>query len=638
MKKKILITLAIVTTLAIGAIGFALFKLNDIVAELRPSIEQQLSTVLGAKVQLGEISASVFPTARLSVKETTVLAADAKTPLISLGGLSASVALRPLLSRRLEVSALEITQPRLTLVKDAGGTRVEGMSLDKPQAAAPLKPSQESAQPSPPQKALDIKISRITISEGEVTLDDRLSNRRIPIRAINLDAGIELQGSTIQVPTLTLSLSPANLPALKLSARQISFAKDSGNISIESLDAKADPGSLHAEGTFSTTSNSGKLTVSSTGIDLNKLAGLLKQEAPSLSAMNLSGSISTALTVTLVGNAPPSVKGPVVLKSINADLASAQKLRGLSGEIDIDGSLTDLSISAAALNLSLQEKPLVVTTTARVTQHDVTIQSLTVKGLGGEARLPASLQLAPQKGFSAHPELTIISISELLHIAKPPLADVISGIIVAFKGNFSGPLTGAIAQSVSGSGELVVKDGTLKGVNLPNLVLSKISGIPLLEGTLRSHIATEHQQYFADTDTNVKELQAHFSIADGIIQIKSLYATGDAFSITASGTVSMDGELYLQSTFTLSTEISKSLAQQSKTVSAILNTATQLEIPVLITGKSPLLIVLPDISKLIAGAGGKFLEEKAGALLDKALGGKGGGKGKKNPLGGLLGF
>jgi hypothetical protein len=264
---------------------------------------------------------------------------------------------------------------------------------------------------------------------------------------------------------------------------------------------------------------------------------------------------------------------------------------------------------------------------------------LTINGLGGEARLPATLQLVPPKNFTTQPNFSTISIGELLKVTKPSLASMISGTIVSSKGSFSGSTMGDIARSVNGGGDITVKDAVLKGVNLPTLILSKVSNIPLLEGSLRSNIPPEHQKHFNDPDTKISELKSEFSLAGGVINLTSLRATSVAFTLESNGTMSMDGSLNLSSNFMLAPDISASLAKRSKTVEKMLNRNRLLEIPVVIKGRSPALVVAPDISKLLQGAGGKMLEEKAGSLLEKALGGKKGADGKqKNPLGGLFGI
>lgn len=640
MKKKLILSLLSLFILIGTGVGVVIYKLNDIVSGFRPQIEQQLSTILGAKVQLGEISASIFPTCHLSVKEVKVLAADGKSDALSLGGLTASVALRPLLSKKLDISNLEIERPRITLIKDASGTTIQGLAPSRTGAQPSQQPSTPPASPqaNATSTPIDVAVSRITITDGEVTIDDRVASQRTPIRAINLDAGLSLQGKEILIPALTLSFAASPFPPLRFTGSAISFGQDSGKLSIGSFDAASDVGTLHAEGTLDTKTQSGALTVSSKGIDLRKVAALLKSSTPAIAALNASGTIATSLAVTLVAG-QPSLKGPITLKDINADLPGPQKLRGLSGDVNVQGALTDLSVSAPQLQLSFQDAPLRVATAMRLTSSNVTVQSLTINGLGGEARLPATLQLVAPKNFTAQPTLATISIGELLKVTKPSLASMISGTIVSFTGNFSGSTMGDVARSVSGPGDILVKDAVLKGVNLPALILSKVSNIPLLEGTLRANIAPEHQKYFNDPDTKVSELTSEFSLGGGVINLKTLRAASEAFTLESSGTMSMDGELNLASNFILSADISKTLAKRSKTVENMLNKNNLLEIPVVIKGRSPALIVAPDISKLLQGAGGRMLEEKAGNLLEKALGGKKGADGKqKNPLGGLFGI
>lgn len=641
MKKKLFLSLVALIVLILAAAGLVAYKLNDIVAGLRPQIEQQLSKALGSTVELGEISASVFPTAHLSVKEAKVHTPGSQASAISLGGLTASVALRPLLSKKLEIANLEIERPKLTIIKDASGTRVDGLSAQQPQKQAAAPPSSaDMSQSSPSSQSLDITLSRITITDGEVLFDDKTTSSRTPIRAITLDAGVAVQGREIQIPNLDLSFSAEKLPPLKFSGKAISFAQDSGKLSVGSFDANSDVGTLHAEGSFDIGTTTGMLTVSSTGIDLKKVASILKTTAPNLTALNLSGTVVTKLVVNLSGSGQPKIQGPLTLRGINADLPGPQRLRGLSGDLSLNGTPADLAISTSSLTFSLQEVPLVLATSARITDATVAVQSLSLKGFGGEIRLPASLQRTGTQAFSAQPVLSTISITELLKIAQPALTQAITGTITASKGTFSGALTGDVARSINGSGDVLIKDAVLKGANIPNLILTKVSGLPLLEGSLRANIAPEHQKYFNDPDTRMKELKSEFSIAGGVINLRTLSATSDAFSIESSGTMSMGGELNLSSTFTLSTEISQSLAKRSKTVQSMLSPSKQLAIPVVIKGKSPVIVVLPDISKLLQGAGGKLLEEKAGALLEKALGGKKGpdGQKKKNPLGGILGF
>jgi hypothetical protein len=635
MKKKLIIGASLLLTLVLLAAGILVFKLNDIVAGLRPQIEQQLSKALGAKVELGELSASLFPSVHLSIREAKVLAPDGGAPTLSVGGITASVALGPLLKKQLKVSKLQLENPSVTIIQDSTGMRVKGLS---PQQARSQQPPTENppVTSSVPEKTIDVHISRIEISRGALTLEDTSTKTKTEVRSINLDAGVALQGQELKVPNLSLSLTTSPFPPLAFSGKEISFSQDTGKLTIGALDARMDAGSIHSEGTVMTSSLTGSLAITSKGIDLRKLAAMAKNSHPALAAMNLSGAIAANVGVTFNGSPIPSIKGPITLVTIDGDLPGPTKMRGLSGAISLQGIPSDLSVSAPDIKVSIQDSPLSVATNAKITQSMVAVQTLTIRGLGGETKLPTTIQLSQPQKFSIQPNLFNVSIGELLKIAKPQIAQMISGTIASSKGTFTGNTSGDIARSVSGSGELLVTNALLKGVNLPNVVLSKVSSIPLLEGTLRAHIAPEHQKFFNDPNTSIKELQVVFGIASGAVTISSLKAVSAAFSLQSSGSLTMDGDLNLSSTMTLSTEISKALGARSKTVRAMLNDQQQLAIPVLIKGRSPSILVTPDVSKLLEGAGGKILQEKAGGLLNKALGGKNEINGK-NPLKGLFG-
>ena len=493
MKKKLaFIVLSFFVLLGVAAL-VVFYKLNDIVSGLRPQIEQQLSTALDAPIQLGPISVALFPRFNLSVKEIRVLATNDNSTELSLGGISASVALRPLLSNRLDISNLAIERPRITLIKDSSGFSIKGLR-QKTASGTKVSADKPTAMRSP--KSLEIAVSRINILNGEITVDDRLASKRTPITAINLDGVVSVKDGAISVPTVTLSFLASPLPQLRLVGERISYQQDLKKFVFGSLKAISEMGALHLAGEANMETQQSSISFSSNGIDLRKI--------------------------------PPTPAG---------------------------GSLTGS----------------------------------------------------------------------------------VTGNISAIKGSFSGPANSNFMRSAAGAGDLAVKDILIKGVNLGGLILQKISNIPLLEGTLRANIAPEHQRYFNDPDTRITELKSEFTVNNGAINLKSLRATSDGFALQSSGTVLASGELDLSSNFILNSEISKSLASRSKTIEKMLTKDRILEIPVLIKGKSPALIVTPDISKLLQGAGGQILQEQAANLLDKVLGGNKAG-GKKNPLSGLFGI
>lgn len=636
MKKKILLALSGLVLLLVGGLVYVSIKANDIVAAFKPQIEQQLATSLGATVELGEISASVFPSARISIAGVKVISQASGTAPLSLGSLRASVALSPLLSKKLVINELVVEGPSLTFIKETSGVSIAGLPSKKAGEQKTAPSNQPGGTPQPP--PMDIQVSRIGISDGTIIYDDRTASTKTTVKNINLDAGVKLQGQDIAVPELDLSLAIDGLSPLSLKGEKITFAQSTGAITIGALDSKLDAGAIHADGNYVLSTKTGRINVSSKGIQLNKVAALLKTSHPQMSAMNLSGSVATSLGIVFSADALPQLQGPIKLENVGADLPGPTKIRDATGEIATRGNGGDISFSTNGISLRVQDAPMFIHAVGTSNQTALQFTTLTVRMFGGEVKVPTTLQQTAPKPFSTQATITNVSLGDLLKACKPDLGQRFSGVLASMNGNFSGHTAGDISRSLNGRGDIAVKDGVLYGVNLPSLILSKVSNIPLLEGTLLANVPPQHQKHFTTPNTHLKEIKASYAMAGGTTTINSLSVVSDAFALESSGTVSVDGDVNLSSTFFLAPDISKSIAERSKTIRSVLDGTGRLSIPVVIKGRSPALVVLPDVTKLLSGAGGKILEEKAGEVLRKALGGKDGDKGKKNPLGGILKF
>lgn len=635
MKKKLLIAFVAGATLLVIAIVVIGFKANDIVAGFKPQIEGQLSKAIGTRVTLSRLSVSVFPSAKLSVEDVKVLNAAGTTTSLSVAALRAAVSLSALLSKKLSITDLEIVQPHITLVKDTTGVTVSGIN---PGATAPppQQPIQRDGSPATPGESLALDINRIVITDGMVTFEDRTTKKTTALSKVNLDAGVSVEGPVTRIPSTDISLLLDGKIPLSLSGKDISLNQNTGALAINTMKLTTSAGEISLNGNHSTTTQGGTFNVTSSGLDLAKVALLTQGVAPILAQYRTTGSVGFTLVVKTTSTSPLALSGPIRISTVGADAPSAQ-IRDLSGTVQTDGNVENLLLSSTALSLKLNGTPLNVDTHTKITPTSVVLSTLTIKGFGGEIRAPSTLGLGTPQNFSSQPVVKGVSVIELSKTFQPTLANVVTGTIANFEGSFSGTLGATLQDTLIGRGTLLFKDGALKGVNLPNLVLSKITNIPLLEGSLRSYIAPEHQKYFDAKDTALKQVTSDFRIQGGAISINSLEAQSDAFNLVSNGTVTFDGELKLSSTISFAPDISGSMAKRSKTITSMLPGDGRLAIPILIQGKSPLLLVIPDITKLVQGAGMKAIEQKAGDALNKLLGGKGKGK-DKQPLKGILGF
>ena len=633
MKKKIYLVLGAVAAILVTSFIVIGFKANAIVANFKPQIEEQLSKALGTKVSLSNLSVSVFPSAKLSVEDVQVLNAAGTTSSLSVGALRATLSLRALLSKKLAITELEISEPRITVVKDSNGVSVSGITSGAPTTQQPKAPA-SNASAAATGESLSLDFDRIVITDGNIRFDDQTTKKISFLSKVNLDASVSMEGAQTSVPSTNISLVLDGKTPVSLSGKDIIFNKSTGALAISSMKLTTRAGDISANGTHSVTTQDGAFTFTSSALDIAKLASLTKDISPTLDQFKANGSLAFNLSVITTLNAPLAVSGPISLSSVSADAPGAQ-IRELTATIQTSGTVKNLSLGTSAASLKVNGTPLLVDTQANITPTSVVLSSLIIKGFGGEIKAPTTLGLDTPQTFSSQPVMKGLSIAEISKTFQPTLADVVTGTIATFEGSFTGTLGTNLANSMSGSGSLFFKDGALKGVNLPNLVLSKVTNIPLLEGSLRNHIAPEHQKYFDARDTALKQVSCNFRMQGGTITINALEAQSDAFNLTSNGTVKLNGELNLSSTIAFAPDISTSMAKRSKTVTSMLLGDSRLAIPIIIQGKSPLLLVIPDITKLVQGAGVKALEQKAGDTLNKLLGGKGK---DKQPLKGLLGF
>jgi AsmA protein len=161
--KKLLMIAASVVVLLLH-IAFVLPSMID-VNKYRPTLESDLTTAMGRKVQVGNIRLSIF-SGGASVDDLSV----ADDPAFSHGSfltakqLTVGVNLLPLIfSKKLEVRSFKVTDPQVTLLRSPSGSW-NYSSLSS--AAAKKSPSKGESSKS----ATDLSVEKLTISGGTIVV------------------------------------------------------------------------------------------------------------------------------------------------------------------------------------------------------------------------------------------------------------------------------------------------------------------------------------------------------------------------------------------------------------------------------------------------------------------------------------
>lgn len=650
MKKFLVISTVTIIVLIGLAIGGVLLFANSFVNSQKGFVEQQLSSALGAPITLEDIDVRLFP--RLALHAYNVVLKDPSdgTAGLTLADLRAEVDLIPLLSKKFIITEILLDTPVVTLVKNQSGTSIKGMNAGQQpaNAAAPTPAPPATAPATATSTPLDLKVERVLIKNGTVNLPADPKQKGTSITAINLDAAVSIDGQKISVPTLSLAAKLNDALPMTLTSQQVSFSQEDGGVSLSSADLQSDAGTLSLKGSFNTKSNAGTITVNSTGIDLLKLSRALATTAPDINRYSPSGNVALDGTITMNAGAPPTLALNLRPAQIGAKIPPSITIARLSGAVTVTGPSNNLDVRAPALTLMYNDAPLKLELALNISPRGTNISTLKVLGFGGQIAAPTNVLNGPSTSFSSKPTASNLNIQQFLTATKPDLARTLTGTLASFSGTVTG------GQTTQADGTFLVTGAALKGSNLPMQVLGKLNEIPIFSGLLTGGIPDKYKVQVSEQDTAIREMSGSFSFAQGQTTLRGVRVVSDMCIFTADGTIAPDGALNLNSTFTFSPDLSMGLVRSFKGLNRALNSAQQLVVPVVIQGKSPMLIVLPDVTKLVTSTLVNIPSEALG-LVGGALGfGGGRDNSANNPpgnkpqggsnrkqgggLGGILGF
>lgn len=194
LKKVLIVAGVIVGVLIVIALVLPVFINAN---TFKPTLESDLSGALGRKVQIGNISLSVF-SGGVTVDSFSVAddPAFSSSPFLSAKQLTAGVNLFPLIfSKRLEVTSFTISDPQVTLLRSPSGrwnysSLGESNSQRSHSSAAQASPSsQQSSSPSSASStANNFSVGQLKLSNGTMTVGTVGSSKVRKYNDVNLTA------------------------------------------------------------------------------------------------------------------------------------------------------------------------------------------------------------------------------------------------------------------------------------------------------------------------------------------------------------------------------------------------------------------------------------------------------------------
>jgi uncharacterized protein involved in outer membrane biogenesis len=242
---------------------------------------------------------------------------------------------------------------------------------------------------------------------------------------------------------------------------------------------------------------------------------------------------------------------------------------------------------------------------------------------GGHIFGAANVNLAPEKiPWSFDFRLSDIDIEQVL-ISVGEVRDVLTGrggMNVVAKG--IGTETVDIKKTITGNGQLSLRDGTFKSANITKGVLSPktLGALQTGLGLVGSNI-TIPPALTKYTDTSFKNLEASFTIVNGLIQIPNVQLAQTDYTIAMSGTVDLDLQMNMEGNFAMSPESSSQFIRDERVRPYLVNDNAQFVMPFRITGPITNPNVEPDASFIGDAAKraiGGVAKDQAKKLADEA--------------------
>jgi AsmA protein len=168
--KKVLIIVGIVIVVLILIVVALPFVVDA--NRFKPTLETDMTTALGRKVEIGNISLSIL-SGGVTV-DNVVIADDpafSNTPFLQAKKLTAGVALMPLIfSKKLEVSSFTVTDPQVSLLRSSSGTwNFSSMGTTGAKKTASQSLPAASPQPASTQQT-NISVAKLKISNGTIVV------------------------------------------------------------------------------------------------------------------------------------------------------------------------------------------------------------------------------------------------------------------------------------------------------------------------------------------------------------------------------------------------------------------------------------------------------------------------------------
>jgi hypothetical protein len=570
------LALCVVVVLAV-VVGVQFF-LNPAVEKLRPVIISKAEELLKTPIGLGSITASVFPSTRIEIRDAMLGGAAGAT----ISRIFVDTDIKQILSGEIAVKKVEVESPVIRITKDKSGTisvgefRLPAADASGPKDKTSTGEAGSAAAGSPPQ---NLEIESIRISGINVYYSDA-----------SLPQAVEFKDGEFQLSSFSLNRETPF--SLKLSL----FGSVPLNIAVS--------GKFLAK-SFLSGKPQLNLNIEPSTISLEKLSPF----APSI---KLAGDLA--------------VKGEASLRG--DDLSSTISIRHNQGSIDLPGaspiSLTEFQTTLKTTTTSLVAEALsfkvngeLVETSGKLAEMKdgaLLISPDPIRTLGGSVKVQSELATAT-KAINGSVAVNSLDIgrAQALATGKTNIRGTLEGLTLTYSGQ-----SDALNKTLNANFNAKLVGGEILGVNIFSQALAGLKGIPGLSEALTAYVPEQFRPLLTAENTAFDLLALEGSVTGGnLVNLRNLEVHQQAFLINGSGSLQPGGPIDLRTQMRLTRQVTEGMIAKANKLKLLLDQDGQMTFPLKISGQMSSPVVVPDSSELVKNAARGAAKDVAQKALEK---------------------
>jgi uncharacterized protein YhdP len=537
---KVLLILLVLFLIAI--VGAAAFLLTLDVDKYRPQIVERIERAVGMPVALEKISLTWHNGVALGLQGLALQDAETNKSLLNLDSAKVALDLTPLLSRRIQVTTLYLERPVVRVVVRPDG-KIQGFQTGKVQKAPPgtsaapaAKPASDGTQEAG--AAMAFFLGKVQIDSAEVFFRDE--SQAPPIETTIKDVDLQLRNVALNEP-------------IDIDAKAALFSSHQN---------------LHVTGTLRVGLKEQERRLSNIHGEIN-LGSLDFQEIARLAPAMAEG--------------PNKASGQLTF-DISSLILNADGLRNMLAEMHLTDGKVEMSGMAPAENIGAD---------IFAQAGEVKIKNMNLNYGGGKVSANGTVNLKTASPLAAlNIQIDKLPLENVME-STDPRAPSLKGILTAgFQGTFS---TAYPLRTMAGEGKVILEEGRVENLNVLKEVFQKFSMIPGLTDSLMTRLPENYKERLREKHTYFESIQTPFAVQQGNLLLRKLDVRSESFALQGAGQLGLESQqLNAEAALFIEPNLSQALAESRSELQLLLNQQGVIQIPLLIRGKLPHVVPIPD--------------------------------------------